>query len=891
MKHLRTWIARFGGLFGRQKLDRDFAAELEGHLQMHVDENLRTGMTPEEARRQALLKLGGVEQTKEACREQRGARWLETLLQDVRFALRMLRKNPGFTAIAVLTLALGIGANTAIFSVIDAVLLNPIPYPQPDRLVSVHVTWPSYPHAAFAYPNFLDAQRETQSLSGFAAWLRSAFTLTGVSEPEEVRGKMITANYFSVLGVRPIVGRMFRPEEDQLGAAPVVILGEGLWKRRFGSDRDVVGRSVTLDGKDYTVIGVVPSSVHFMRFQDSFFDDLFVPVGQWNNALLRDRRFTLGLRAIGRLRDGVSVGEARAEISRIGQNLVAAYPSQNNGMGLELTLLKDELVSQTRTSLLLMWGAVGLVLLIACANMANLLLAHSTGRKEEFAIRAALGASGARLMRQLLAESLVLAILGGTLGTALASWGTGALLSLFPGSLPAIARVGINSRVLIFAVALCVLTGVLFSVLPAFKFSKPQLHTELKEGHIRKGSHGATRTAFVATQIGLALVLLVAAGLLTRSLEKVWQVNPGFNPQHLLTFGVAFSQGNLSNEAKTHAILRQLNEKLAAVPGVQSVGLNLGDLPLEGDSEGPFWPDEKPKPTQFREWPRALMYVVSPGYFRAMGIALIRGRVFTESDEVTNRPLLVIDEELANDIFPKQDPIGKRIDFGVGVPPAEVIGVVGHVKHWGLDADAGTLTRYQLYGSYLGLTGPQLAMAAESTAVVVRSNLPAASLVDILRTQVNSLDSGAAVYGIESMDGIISDTLAGRTFSMVLLTIFASIALVLATIGIYGVVSYLVSQRTHEIGIRMALGAQPRDVLREVLGDGGKMALAGISLGIIVSIGLTRLMASMLFGVSATDPVTFAAAVLFLLAVALAACWIPARRAMCVDPMVALRYE
>jgi putative ABC transport system permease protein len=891
MRLLSLAKSLFRTFLHRRQIDADLDAELRSTIELLADQKMREGTPPAAARRAARIELGGVEQVKEGVRAARVGAWLETLLRDIRFGLRMLRKNPGFTAVAVLTLALGIGANVAIFSVVDAVLLNPIPYPQPDRLVSLYVTWPSYPHGAFTYPNFLDLQRQTRSLSGLAGWLFDSVTLTGTGQPEQVRGKMITANYFSLLGVRPILGRTFRPEDDHLGAAPVVILSEGLWKRRFGSDRAVIGKSITLSGKDYTVAGVVPSNVHFLRFQDSFYDDLYVPLGQWDNALLRDRRFSLGLRAIGRLRDGVSVGQARAEIQQIGKNLVAAYPNVNSGMGLGLVSLRNELVSQTRTSLLLLWGAVGLVLLIACANMANLLLAHSTGRQEEFAIRAALGASSARLMRQLVIEGVLLAMVGGVLGTALASCGTSSLLHLFPGSLPAIAHVHINARVLIFAVGLCLVTGVLFSVLPAVRFSKPQLHRELKEGHSTRGSHSGTRALFAAAQIGFALILLVAAGLLMRSLANVWDVNPGFNPKHLLALSVALSPGNLTNEQKTHAILRELGDRLSSVSGVQAVGLNLGDMPLEGDMEVPFWPDEKPKPAQFRQWPSALSYIVSPGYFKAMGIPLIRGRVFNADDEAANRPVVIIDEDLAEGIFAGQDPVGKRISFGISAPPAEIIGVVGHVKQWGIDPDANSPVQYEVYGPYLKLTGPLLSMAGSSPWVVVRSNVPPAALIDALRKQVSAIDRGAAVYNIEPMDEIIAESLAGRTFAMILLSIFAGIALLLAAIGIYGVVSCLVGQRTHEIGIRMALGAQPRDILRGVLGEGGKMAAAGIGLGIAGSYALTRLMSSMLFGVSATDPLTFIGVIAILVGVALIACWIPARRAMKVDPMVALRHE
>ena len=892
MRSIRAWLARLGGLFGKRQRDGELAAELESHVQMHIEDNVRAGMAPEEARRQALIQLGGVDQTKENCRDRRGIPWLESLLQDARFGLRMLRKNPGFTAVAILTLALGIGANAAIFSVVDAVLLNPIPYPQPDRIVSLYVTWPHYPHAGFTYPNFLDVQRQARSLSGIGAWRLDSFTLTGTGAPEELRGKMVTANFFPLLGVQPVLGRTFLPDDDHLGAAPVAILGEGLWKRKFAADPQIVGKSITLSGKDYTVIGVIPSDVHFLRFQESFFDDLFLPLGQWENPLFRDRRFSIGLRAVGRLRPGVGLDQARAELSEIAKDLDAAYPNENSGMGLNAISLKDELIYPTRPALLLLWGAVGLVLLIACANVANLLLVHSAARKQEFAVRAAIGASRSRLLRQLLIESILLAAIGGALGIVLGNWGTGALLRLFPGSLPAVARVGINPRVLIFAIGLCVATGILFGALPAFRTSRTELHDELKEGgRGASGSHHRTQSAFSAAQIGLALVLLVAAGLLIRSLANVWQVDPGFDPEHVLTFNVAFSPGNLADAEKTHAVLQQLDDRLSSVPGVDAVGLNLGDLPLQGDAEVPFWPSEKPKPAQVRSWPSAITYTVSPGYFKAMGISVIRGRDFSSEDGAGGRAVTIVDENLAKGIFPGEDPIGKRIELGAGVQPAEIIGVVRHVKQFGLDADAGAPVHYEMYGPCRGLAGPLLPIAAGLTWVVVRSSAPTSALLEPLRLQIDGLDGGAAVYGVQTMDAIVAESLAGRTFSMVLLAIFAAIALLLAVIGIYGVIAYSVTQRTHEIGIRMALGAQRRDILRIILGQGGAMALAGVGAGLAASLALTRLMSTMLFGVRPSDPLTFAAVVALLLAVAFVACWIPARRAMRVDPMVALRHE
>jgi predicted permease len=892
MSGLRAWFSRLGGLFGKERRDGELAAELEIHLEMHVEEYVRAGMSPEEARRRALVELGGIEQTKEIYRERRGLPWLETLLQDVRFGARMLRKNPGFTTVAIVTLALGIGVNVAIFSVVDATLLDPIPLPQPDRIVSVFEKWPSFPYGPFSYPNFLDLQRDSSSFSGLAAWRVESFSLTGLGEPEQLHGKMVSGNFFSLLGVRPILGRTFRAEEDQLGAGPVAVLSEGLWKRRFGSIPDILGKSIALDGKDYTIIGVVPSSFHLLRFQDSFFDDIFVPVGQWDNRLLRDRRFSLGLRTVGRLAVGVTLSQARAEMDQIAHKIVSAYPDQASGMGISAIPFKEDLVGRTQPALLLLWGAVGLVLLIACANVANLLLARSSARKKEFAVRSAMGASRSRLVRQLMAESILLASAGGAFGIALAMWSLPLVLRIFPSALPAIVRVEMNLTVLAVAVGVSFVTGITFGLAPALRISAVNLQGTLKEGG--RGStaerHGA-QSAFVVAEVGLSLILLIAAGLLIRSFAKVWAVNPGFEPNHILTLGITFSPVNTSSPEKARAKLRELTGRLAALPGVQSVSVNLGDLPLEGDSEVPFWPSEKPKPLESSEMPLALSYSVGPDYFKAMQIPILRGRVFTPQDDPSAPAVAVIDEDLATSIFPGEEVVGKTLNIGTDPKPIEILGVVGHVKHWGLDADAKAPVHYQVYFSYIQLSGPLLPIAVSNASVVVRSNASPETLVGPIRKEIGSFDGSAVVYNVRPMDQLLASSLAERRFSMALLGIFAGIALLLAVIGVYGVVSYLVGRRTHEIGIRIALGAQQRDILCIVLGEGGKMALVGIVIGLAASLVVTRFMATMLFGVSATDPLTFVVVAFILLSVTLLACWIPARRAMRVDPMVALRYE
>jgi predicted permease len=873
-------------------MESEMDVELRFHIEACAEDLVRKGVPRQEAVRRARVEFGGIEQAKEECRDARGVTLLESLAQDLRFGLRVLRRSPVFAVVAILALALGIGANTAIFSVIDAALLNPIPFPEPNRIVDIYADWPQFPKAPLSYPNFLDLQRENHSFNRVGAWRIDWFTLTGSGEPERLAEEMVSADFLSVLGVQPVLGRSFRPEEDHLGATPVAMIGEGLWKRRFGSDPGLIARNITLDGKSYTVIGVFPSTVRLLRFQDSYFDDVLVPVGQWSSPLLHDRRFSLGLRTVGRLKAGVTLAQAEAEMHQLQSSLSAAYPDANAGLSISVHRLQDDQVGHIQPTLLMLWGAVVIVLLIACANVANLLLARATGRNQEFAIRAALGASRARMVRQLLVESVLLVAIGGAIGILLAKWGTVTVLSILPSTLPATSRVEMSAPVIIFTVAVSLLTGILFGLAPALRLSKAGLQENLRESHHRiAGSHRGMQGALVAAEVGLALLLLVAAGLLIRSLEKVWAINPGFDPGNTLTFNVSFPLGTMSNTAKANATLRELEKKIATVPGAQSVAIALGGLPFELDSEVPFWPDEKPKPPQMSGWPLALSYIVGPNYFHTMRIPLIRGRAFSEQDDASTPPVIVIDEDLAREMFPGEDPVGKRLDFGASSQPAEIIGVVGHVKQAGLDTDTNATVHYQAYSSSLQLSGPILPLVTAATTVIVRTAKPPASLVEPVHQAVSALDPAAVVYDVRTMDQVIAASLAERRFAMTLLGAFAGIALLLATMGIYGVVSYLVGQRTHEIGIRMALGAQPREILAHVLGQGGKMALAGVGLGLAASLGLTRLMTSMLFGVSATDPITLIGAVVVLLGMTLVACWIPARRAIRVDPMVALRYE
>jgi predicted permease len=813
---------------------------------------------------------------------------MSTLLQDIRYGIRTLIKTPGFTAIAILTLALGIGANSALFSVVNGVLLNPLPYPDPDKLVSVYANVSEFGHSSVTYLNFVDWQKSNHSFEALAGQRNDNLFLTGQGEGERVRALMISADFFRVMGAEPIAGRTFRPEEDQVGAAPVVLLGAGLWARKFESSPDIVGKSITLTGKSYQVVGVIPAS--FSLYERP--SDIYIPIGQWDDPTFRDRKVSFGTHAIGRLKPGVSLQQAQADMDHVARNLEAAYPDADKGMGIALVPFKQDLVGDIRPFLLVLLGAVGFVLLIACANVANLLLARSTGRAREFAIRTALGAGRARVIRQLLTESVLLAIAGGGLGLVVAYWGTRTVLRTLPQALPRAHEIGLDTHVLLFTAGVSLVVGILFGLAPAIRMSGGSVSETLKEGG--RGSSGArhkTQSVFVAAELALALVLLIGAGLMIRSLTALWNVNPGFNPKNLLTFDMTLPPGLGQNPDGMRAVLRQVHGVLTAMPGVQAVSLQGGSLPMQGDSELPFWKQGQPKPASQKDMTLALFYLVETDYLKAMGTPLQRGRFFTDQDNEHAPPVVVIDEYFARKYYPNEDPIGKRINLAILSTQPEIVGIAGHVKHWGLDSDAQSPIQAQIYLPFMQLPDKFMPLVANGIGLVARTDGPPGDVATVIRSTMAKLNSNEVIYGVQTMEQIVADSLATRRFSMILLGVFAALALVLSSIGIYGVISYLVGQRTHEIGIRMALGAQRGDVLKLVLGQGMRMALIGVGIGLAAAIGLTRLMSKMLFQVSATDPVTLIGVSLLLSGVALAACYIPARRAMRTDPIVALRYE
>jgi predicted permease len=815
---------------------------------------------------------------------------MTNLWQDLRFGARMLAKNPGFTAIAVLTLALGIGVNTALFSVVSGIVLNPLPFPNPQQLLAVYWKTQQFEQGSLSYPNFLDCERMNKSFSLIAAYRQTNYSLTGAGEPERLNGQMISADFFSLLGVQPVLGRSFRRDEDQIGASPVVLISEGLWKRRFAASPDIVNTSVTLSGASYTVVGVV--TARLPMFDPTTPPEVFVPIGQWSDPTFRDRKVSMGTQGIARLKPGLSLAQARSDLDSVGHNLAGSYPDANKDTTVALVPLKQDIVGDVQGILLVLLGAVGFVLLIACVNVANLLLARSTTRAREFAVRIAMGASRIRVIRQLLTESILLALAGGILGLAIANWGTSAVLAELPSALPRTDSIRLDWHVLLFMFGVSALAGILFGLAPALKTLQPDLAGTLKEGG--RGSGGArhrTQSVFIVVEMALSMVLLIGAGLMIRSLVALWHVNPGFNSHGVLTFDVGMSPERISTPAKTRQTVRELARKLDSVPGIEGASIMAGSLPMAGDSELPFWREGQPKPATESEMSVALFYAVQPEYLKVMGIPLQRGRFLSDSDGENSPLAVVIDENFARQYFANEDPIGKRINIAIMDVQGEIVGVAGHVQHWGLADTAHQNLQAQMYFPMVQLPDRFFSLISGGLGMLVRTAGPPQAFTGAIRVASTQFDAKQVVYEFHPMEEIVSDSIAAQRFAVVLLGAFGALALVLSAVGIYGVISYISGQRTHEIGIRMALGAQPKDVLRMVIGDGIKVSLVGVVIGLVAALGLMRFMNKMIFGVGANDPVTFAGFAALLLVVALVACYVPARRATRVDPLVALRYE
>ena len=880
----------------RKRMMEDLDQDIRDHIERETEDNIARGMTPEEARYAALRKFGNVTRVKEETREVWSVVWLEQLWEDIRYALRMLRRSPGFAAIAILTLALGIGANTSLFSVVNGVLLNPLPYPYPSQVVTAANWFPGYGEGSISYPDFLDWVRLNHTFSSLAAYRQNSFNLTGQGDAEHVSAMEISASFFPLLNVNPVIGRDFSSAEDQLGGPPAVILSGGFWKTKFGSSSDIVGKALNLDGTDYTVVGVIPENFYFCCETTEFrLSDVYVPIGVSKDPWMRDRRITPGIRAVGRMKQGVTLAQAAADMDGVARNLTAAYPDIEKDLGIVVTPLKQVMVQDIRPLLLVLFAAVGFVLLIACVNVANLLLARSTGRAREFAIRAALGISRSRIVRQLLTESVLLAMVGGALGLLLASWGTRAALAALPSALPRANDVRLDPRVLLFTLIVSLFAGILFGLAPAIRTSQPDLHEVLKEGG--RGASGMryrTHNIFVVVEMALAVVLLTGTGLTIRTLVSLWNVNPGFDSHNVLSFRVGFPPLLTSADANAiRATLRQFTGKIASVPGVSAVSVSNGAIPFKHESALVFWREGQAKPATEASMPFALWYRVGPDYLKVMNIPLLRGRFLTAQDDANSPGVCVIDEDFARKFFGNEDPLGKRLNFDlVYTQPLQIVGVVAHVKQYGLDETVHSPVQTQFYMSLLQLPDDQLkTLASSTTGFMIRTQDSPDAFAGAVRDALREFNSEAVLYAPEAMDHIISQSLAARRFAVILLAVFAALALVLASIGIYGVISYIVGQRTHEIGVRMALGAQRSHVLKIVLGQGARLVLLGVVIGLAAAAGLTRLMGTIVYGVSATDPLTFAAVAIVVTLIALAACYIPARRAVRFDPLVALRYE
>ena len=893
MDAIRMLLSRCAAFFKSQGLDKDLDDELRSHIEMATEDNQARGMDREAARTAALREFGGATQTKEAYRTQRALPFLETLAQDIRFAWRQLRRSPGFTVTAVLTLALGIGGNTAVFSIVNGVLLNPLPFTHPEQLVGLHESKPNFENGSISYPNFLDWRKNNHSFSWMAVARGYSFTVTGRGDAEQVNADFISSGYFSLLGVRPILGREFMQTEDQPGAPPVAMISEGLWRRKFSASRSILGQNITLNGKNFSIVGVVPASLE-VRTQGFRNQDVYVPVPQWSNSILMNRGAGLGFHGIGRLNPGVSVEQARADMERVTRNLAEAYPDTDRGIAASIIPLKEQLVGSTRQFLLVLLAGVGFVLLISCVNVASLLLARSAGRSREFAVRTALGAGRSRVIRQLLTESLFLGVAAGILGTIPAMVGMHAALKVLPSALPRSGEIGVDFRVLAFTAVISLLTGTLFGLAPALKLSKGATQTALKDGDRgTSGTRGRALSTFVVAEIAVALVLLTGAGLMIRSMVRLWNVDPRFNAKNVLTLGLSLPPTTVSaSPDAVRATMRELNTRFQAASGVTAVSQTWGAVPMNDEDDQLFWIDGQPKPKNNNDMNWVIDFIVDPDYMKVMQLRLMRGRFLTAEDDERAPLVVVVDQVFAEKYFPGQDAIGKRIHLvNNGGRGAQIVGIVGHVKQWGLDADDTQALRAEYYLPCMQMPDDFLAGMQSGTGMALRYDGNLAAVLDSIRRVNGQMSNEQVIAGTQTMEDIISASMASRRFAMILLGAFAAIAMTLACVGIFGVMAYLVSQRTQEVGIRMALGAQRKDILGMVFGKGTRLTVMGICAGIVASLALTRLMGKLLFEVSPTDPVTLIAVALLLALMALIACYVPAVRAMRIDPMRALRTE
>ena len=878
-------------LWRRKKMEEQLEKELRFHLEQHANDLIAKGCSPGEARRQARLALGGTEQVKEKCRDARGTRWLEDLLQDFRYAIRTLRSQPGFAAVALLTLALGVGATTVMFTVINGVLLKPLPYPDAGKLVAVNGHSDGWNAEIFgeqnvAYLDFLDCARQSRSLTMAAALFNGA-TVSEPGDPEYVDLREISSGLFSVLRVPMAQGRSFLPEEDRPGAMPVAILGNNFWQRHFADRQDVLGSSVAVDGKRYTVVGIAPAG--FKLFGEE--PEIYTPVGQdtakyvWNRA-------AHPMHVVARLQPGTTLSQAQSELALLGRQLAGQFPDTNAGRTFRVKLLRPN-VGNVGSTLWLLFGAVSLVLLVACVNVASLLLARAVSREREVAMRVALGASRGRLVRQCLTESAMLGLSGGLLGVLIAADGIRPFVRMWPGALPRAEEVQLDWRVLLFALGVSLLSGLLFGLAPALRAPFHNLDQKLRTGaRSIAGSSRRLHSIFVISEIAFAIILLVSAGMLGRTLLRLSFLDPGVDVSNVLVTRMALSPATLADPAKTRAAWKEVLARAQNVPGVQSVA-TVDTFPMRaGDNEQGYWTSADVPPKN--KLPFALLTSVSPDYLNVMRIPLRRGRFFDAHDTLDSTPVIVIDEVLARNAFGAQDPVGKRLwipDMGYGGNVFEIVGVVGHVRHWGLAGDDQAKIRAQIYYPFAQLPDSFMHRWSELMSIAVRTEIPPLGVLPSLRAELKGVAGDQVLYEVRTMEQLASESLAEQRFLFVLFGVFAGLALLLACIGIYGVLAYLTGQRVPEIGVRMALGATAGDVTQMVLRQSLGLIFVGVGVGVLAALAAGRFLAHAVEGMQSNELSTFLITIPILVVAALLASFAPARRASRVDPMSALRQE
>ena len=881
---LSDFLFRVRAIFRAKSMDTGLDEELKFHRDRQFEKSIQSGLSPEEARRRVRLDFGGATQVTEECRDARGTRALEALRQDIRYGFRTLRKNPGFTCVALITLALAIGANTAIFSVVYGALLRPLPYADPDRLIVLNETHPRIGTISVSYLNFLDWRAQNRVFSGMAVLAGVGHNLSGIAQPETISGQSVSSNFLSLIGVHPLFGRDFDPSEDKPGATPVVMLTYPLWQSHFAGRHDVIGRSVSLDGRGFTIIAVLPRD-----FRTTEAVSVLEPLGVWltNNSSAFGRGNRGDTAAIGRLATGVTLTRALVEMQGIAARLATAYPQENNQFGIALQPVRELFVGDIRPAILVLFAAVMFVLLIACANVANLFLMRAAGRTREIALRVAVGATGGRIVQQMLAESFVVAGLSGLLGLGLAVAGMRAMGSLIPAAAMSGNGANLNGAVLLFALGAAALSAITFGLAPAMQSVRAGVYSRLKESG--KSSTGGVRqnrwrTMLVVAELALSVILLAAAGLMLKSVYRLTAVDPGFRPDHVLRLNMSLTPAQYPNDAAIRAFWRQLLDRVRALPGVESAALGTNVPLTNSHSRGDITVEGMllPGPGSF---PHPDRHAVSPGYLRTLGVRLLSGRDFADTDSETAPKVALINARLARDLFPGQDPVGKRFMPGRPDPARQpvwitIVGVVDDTRMYGL----ANPSRLEIYR-------PLAQGTPDEMDLIVKSRIELASLTSSIRGILTSIDRNQPISSISTMDQLVQDSVGSRRVTLILLGLFSALALVLAGIGIYGVIAYSVAQRTQEIGIRMALGAGREDVMKMILLQGARIASTGLIIGMLAAFVLTRYLEKLLFSVSPGDPTTFAMAALVLALVALLACYIPARRTLRVDPMTALRYE